>query len=300
MKNQHFLTSTFILIHSMSIFCQDKETKTIKIKDVTFQFNQCSEKNAIGTLGDYKLLAPNSVILNQFQSLANKTFATEVNNLFIATFGIQLNKNFKKGNPILRLGLSSNSLSNLSSSYLYTNSARYDTLTSSQTGHSFYQDTSYTEYYSMRNSSTQLKFNGSLNFSTNPEKRWSLFGGIGFGAGISVNNKTTIRRTISHGIDLASGQSIYSPYQYDANMSNGYYTGSDHKIETFKNKSNICLSAFLPIGLDFRLGKFNPVLKKIHVFYEFRPSFNCTIIPELRSIYKMNFQNGLAIRYVLK
>src|SRR5690606_33840629 len=126
----------------------------------------------------------------------------------------------------------------------------YDTLTSSQTGQVVYIDSVYTQNYSMDYVSEQLRLDGSVIFRTNPEGRWSLYAGIGFTVGLSVNATTEIYYSKYGRIETRypNGQTSHS-YQY-------YYPGSYiSKTETFRNKTNFSVSPYIPMGVDFRIGK---------------------------------------------
>jgi hypothetical protein len=305
MNNKILIFASIVLNSTTLIFSQEeKKFKKLTIHDFTFQATGYYAKENGSTLSDFKQLAPTSVLLNEIPSTSVQG-GNSLNNDYFYSFliGLQLNNKSNapyKGSPILRLGISSGYSTSISNSYLLQTSGRYDTITFSQNETTLFVDSTLLEFNSMNYSAHQIKLNASLNFTTKPAKRWSVFGGIGLAAGISVDAKTDIYRSIDRNIDIASGQQINSPYLYNTNMSNGYYTGVDRKNESFKNKTNTTLSAFLPIGVDFRLGTLRDFYKKIHLFYEFRPTVNYTIVPELRTFCNISLQHSLGIRYILR
>jgi hypothetical protein len=305
MKNKILIATAIILNATSLIYSQEeKKVKRFTVHDYTFQATGYYAKENKSSLSDFKQLAPASVLLNEFPNSSIKGgLSLKSNQFYSLLIGIQLNtKNNTscKGSPILRLGISSGYSTTISSDYRLQNTARYDTITFSQNGNSFFLDSTFSEYYSMNYSAHQIKLNASLNFTTKPEKRWSLFGGIGVAAGISVDAKTDIYRSIQRDVSLASGQTMNTPYLYNSQFTNGYFTGPEMKSESFKNKTNTTLAAFIPLGVDFRLGKLRDFYKKIHLFYEFRPTVTYTFVPELRSFCNLSLQHSLGIRYVLK
>jgi hypothetical protein len=305
MKNKILIFASIVLNSTTLIFSQEeKKVKKLTIHDFTFQATGYFAKENGSTLSDFKQLAPTSVLLSEIPNSSVQGEKSQKSNHFYSLLiGLQLNNKSDspyKGSPILRLGISSGYSTAMSNGYHLQTSGRYDTITFSQNGTTLFIDSTFLEYNFMNYSAHQIKLNASLNFTTKPEKRWSLFGGIGAAAGISVDAKTDIYRSIDRNIGIASGQQINSPYLYNTNMSNGYYTGIDRKNESFKNKTNTTLSAFLPIGVDFRLGTLRDFYKKIHLFYEFRPTVNYTFVPELRTFCTISLQHSLGIRYVLR
>ena len=198
-------------------------------------------------------------------------------------------KSAYKANPLLRLGISYFSGTSITSAFYKEERFPYDTLTSSQTGQVIYIDSINSKSYSMNYSSEQLRLDASLIFRTNPEARWSLFAGIGVNAGLSINASTDIyfNRYESSDTRFINGNGS-SPY--------GYSNTDNSKSENFKNKSNFGLSTYIPMGVDFRIGKKKEFWKRTHLFYELRPGVNITSIPELRTITNSSIQHGIGLR----
>jgi hypothetical protein len=297
MKTTSIYLAIILQMVSYSVFGQEdlpKSTKKISIKDVYIQTGTFSENNTNGTLSDFKMLAPQSVLLqkNLTDFYQSSGFSTSTNNMFSIMLGLQFSdkqKSAYKANPLLRLGISYFSVTSITSAFYKEERFPYDTLTSSQTGQVIYIDSIISKSYSMNYSSEQLRLDASLIFRTNPEARWSLFAGIGVNAGLSINANTDIyfNRYESSDTRFINGNAS-SPY--------GYSNTDNSKTEKFKNKSNFGLSTYIPMGVDFRIGKKKEFWKRMHLFYELRPGINITSIPELRTITNSSIQHGIGLR----
>lgn len=297
MKTIKILSAVIMMALSFSVFGQEQPKKTIKkisIHDIFVQTGFLSMRDTDGTLTDFKTLVPQSVLLhsNLTDYSSSGGFSRTSNTMFSIMLGIKFSDKQKttyKTNPLLRLGVSYFSGTSLTGGLYKEYRKPYDTLTSSQTGQAYYIDSVTTQNYSMDYSSEQLRFDGSLIFRTNPEARWSLFAGIGITAGLSINANTYI---------------YYSKYdRTETNNLNGNnyssysYSGSDNsKTENYRNKNNFGLTTYIPMGIDFKIGKKREFWKRTHLFYELRPGINLTSIPELRTITNANVQHGLGLR----
>ena len=71
---------------------------------------------------------------------------------------------------------------------------------------------------------------------------------------------------------------------------------SNIKTEYYKNKNNFGFSAYIPMGIDFRIGRKRKFWKQIHLFLELRPGINGTSIPELRTIVNSSMQYGFGLK----
>jgi hypothetical protein len=295
------LTNIFSAVMLMTVFFsvfgqeqQPKKIKKISITDIYIQSGFFSARNNDGTPSDFKKLAPQSVLLNNIMPDFYQPggFSSTSNNMFSVLLGLQFNdkpKTFYEGNPLLRVGISYISGTTLTGGLFDEVRKPYDTLTSSQTGQTVYIDSINTKNYSMSYSSEQLRLDGSLIFRTNPESRWSIFTGMGITAGVSFNANTNIYYNSNGKAEAryANGNS-FSSY--------GYSSSGNIKTEKFRNKTNIGLSIYIPLGIDFRIGKKREFWKRTHLFYELRPGINVTSIPELRPITNASVQHGIGLR----
>lgn len=269
-----------------------QEQKRIQLSDASLQYGYILDPGARGNLADFKSFAPNSTLLTQnFSGFdPNNSGSTYVNNYFTAALGFQfLNKEKKayKSNPLLRLGISYNSGTHLYNGYGRYSNSIVDTLVSQQTGQMYFVDSTSVENYGMTLSSQQLRFDASLIFRTNPAARWSIYGGIGFNIGAAFQSNVEIS---------------YSSYQYTNNQlgfsyTNFYNNNNSSKYEYFTNATRIVGgSIYLPMGIDFRIGKNRPFWKQTHLFYELKPSLNLTAIQNSSTLITGVFQHGLGLR----
>ena len=294
MKIRNILSMVIFLTASLSVFGQEQKPKAIKkisIHDFYIHSGMFSEHNSNGTLTDFKTLAPQTVLLNNDMTdfSPSNGFSMTGNSVFSVMVGINFSdkqKTIYKANPLLRLGVSYFSGTTLTGVLVKESRTPFDTLTSTQTGQTVYIDSITTKRYNMNYSSEQVRFDGSVIFRTKPEARWSLFTGIGITAGLSINSITDIYYT-------NYGRSE-TRYMNGSTTTTSSYSNSDNsKTEKFKNKSNVGISTYIPMGVDFRIGKKREFWKRTHLFYELRPGINITSIPELRTITNAGMQQGL-------
>ena len=80
---------------------------------------------------------------------------------------------------------------------------------------------------------------------------------------------------------------------------NEYYTTTEQGeniVEYFQNKMNFSTAIFIPMGVDFRMGKNREFWKRLHLYYEMKPSITYTAIPELKRITTVNLINSFGIK----
>jgi hypothetical protein len=297
MKASNIFLTIFFFAVTFSVFGQEqsKKIKIIRIHDIYISTGFCSEHNTNGSLTDFRTLAPQSGYLkNNFTDYSQPGGSNwTTNNMYSVMLGIQFGDKEKtsyKANPLLRLGVSYYSGAILSNHLSMTSSKPYDTLTYSQTGQTVYLDSVSTRQYGMDYTSEQLRFDGSLIFRTNPDARWSLYAGIGITAGLSFNANTYIYYDDFNKTETRSPNGSYTSSQYDFTVLN------NNKVEGYRNKNNFGFSTYIPMGIDFRIGKKSGFWKRTHLFYELRSGINLTSIPELRTIAKASVQNTFGLR----
>jgi hypothetical protein len=274
-----------------------KKTSRIRIHDVQLQIGILLPANTNGTLTDFKTLAPTSPLWNEDLTKFRQPedFGPPVTGSFSALLGFQFrdkNKNAYKTNPLLRLGLHYSYGNNLKSHLTYQSTKAIDTLVSPQSGQTIYQDSVISKEYTLDYLVDQIRFDASVIFSTNFKTRCTLFAGIGFTAGASMNTNTKI------GYDHYE----YAYFRYENGVPvniYGNYRGRNSfnkKTETFKNKNTFSGSVYVPLGVDIRLGRKREFWKMIHFFDELRPGINFSSIPELRNTTNVYFQNSLGLK----
>jgi hypothetical protein len=233
------------------------------------------------SLSDFNKLAPGSSILaKDYTGFSSDYYTgTYTNPSYTGLLGFTF-KN--KPNPLLRLGLgySTRTLGTGSSSRY--DSFHYDTLTSTQTGEQIFLDSTHLQNMYGGYQSSYLSLDASLIFRTKPAARWSIYGGIGVNVGMAFNNYVDIHFLDEH----------YAP---NTNYSQSNWT---HEHERFNQKTHVASTVYIPMGLDFRLGKKREFLNRLHLFVETRPSMTITAIPSLKTQLTPNITSSLGLRIV--
>jgi hypothetical protein len=285
--------SILLLISTVALGQQKEQLKDtvnrITIQDVYIQSGTVLEKNAYGMVSDFQKLVPQSILLNNNFANYTSTNNTITNTAFSAMIGIKFRNNKQtayKSNPLLRLGISYFSGTNLSTSLSKNDYKTFDTLTSTKTGQTVYNDSLTSQKYNMQYAAEQLRFDVSLIFRTNTKARWSLYGGVGISSGFSFNAITNITYTKNFSTTLFP------------NGSNNKVPNSNREEQTeeFKNKSTFVFSSYLPIGIDFRLGRKKDFWKKLHLYYEARPYISFNSVPELSTLVRAGLQSSFGLR----
>ena len=248
-----------------------------------------------GTLEDFQKLAPDSKFINQsFSDFSNSNsyFYSGYHGTGRTSFlvGIDFKKNEEfSSSPQLRVGLTYSSSVLLSYSLSRDTRTPYDTLTSSRTGNQVFVDSVYYDNYSFAYSTENLLLDVSLIYRTNDAARWSLFGGVGLAGGISFNAITTADHMESFYTESRnSGYQTYPDYS-------DYYD-SRYETEVFRNKNAMQLAAYIPLGVDFRIGNKSEFWKRVHLFGEVRAALNLSHIPEIGSHTQASFAHTFGIR----
>jgi hypothetical protein len=265
--------------------------QNFKVTDMYVLSGVFEQNSTAGTLSDFQTLAPNSLLLkqdlNDFKSSLGNWSGSNI--VFAASLGIQLrdpsSERFLK-NLKWRVGFSYNAGTALTSGLSYFKRTVYDTLTSSETGNETYVYDTDSRGYNMRYSAEHLRLENALYYGFNPSDRWALFVGLGFNIGLSYNNVVEINYSESHYND--------GPKSNTDNSSSGLYSS-----ERFNQKSKLNGSAFLPLGIDFRIGKKNEFWKRMHLYYEFRPAVQFLSIHALGNYAYTVLQQGIGIRIEL-
>ncbi len=291
MKISHSILFVMLLTAFLNALGQE-ETVTVKsmsINDVYIQTGFFMEPSSNIDLDDFRALAPRSKLLeNDLSDFSSPYdyYMMDGNMTFTVLLGFQFidkEKKVYKANPLLRVGFSYSSGTYFAETIFKEDRKPYDTLVSTQTGETFYRDSVTDQYYNMYYQAEQLRLNCSLIYRTNPAARWSFYGGVGLSAGVSMNAYTTIYYDRSSFIDASSYSSSNSGY-------------GDYAQERFENKNNFGFSAFVPLGVDYRIGKKSEFLRMMHLFYELNPAINVTSIPELRTYTNAVFLQAFGLR----
>lgn len=243
-----------------------------------------------GTMEEFKTLAPGSQLLKADFTGYNQynNYVSNYNSLFAVNLGFRFANKDKSAylkNPVLRLGITYLSTTDLANSLSREDSFRSDTLISTSTGQIYYLDSTIYRSYNMRHSSDQVRLDLSLIYRTDPQARWQFYGGLGLSAGVSLKSYTTI--------DYMVGNNINSMNYYFYPANNQVY---DYQNEYFRNSADVGVTAYVPLGIDFRMGKKRPFWKRTHLFYELRPGAGLAFIGDLGTFGNISVQQGLGLK----
>jgi hypothetical protein len=160
-------------------------------------------------------------------------------------------------NPLIRAGISYKRLNSQVFGRYQELRGPYDTLVSSQTGQQYYVDTIRMRSVSAFWGADVLALDGSFMLQTDLTRRWSFYGGIGLKAGILFNQELQLTR-----------------------METFNETGLTYEMEVELEQRNYRMATgfsgtvYLPLGIDFRVGKKRPLWQQVHLVYELRPSLS--------------------------
>jgi hypothetical protein len=196
-------------------------------------------------------------------------------------------KQNKKSMSFLRVGINSFTEVISVENFNVEKSHIYDTIVSAN-NEIYYFDSVTIKKSAISFSSQQIRLNANYIFRINPVKRWSYFGGFGFSAGMSYKSTTNISSITSFGAAQTLGT---NSYQYPNVITPG---------ETIVTKPTYGFIINSPVGVDFRIGNRNKLLKRLHLHYELRPSYNLITIARQGFITNLNMQHGVGVRYVLR
>ncbi|MCC7502880.1 MAG: hypothetical protein IT229_10145 [Flavobacteriales bacterium] len=165
----------------------------------------------------------------------------------------------------------------------------YDTLTSSQTGETFYVDSVHNSTYLVECSAERFGLSTSLVWRT--KGRWSIYGGVGFAGGLLMNARTEVYHSTFDGVD--------DPNSSRPNdVHDGRYAGNGGS-ETFRNGTGWWLSLNTPIGLDFQVARRSAFWSRVHLYDELRPQLLFQGTPELGTATNLGLQSVFGVRLKL-
>ena len=250
--------------------------------------------NSKNQLSDFSLLAPGSDILS-------KDFSAYQTNGYYFSGGLMRDNSFLSNSSnfqSIQLGLSFAKcpkgtlrigISNVHSELLNTSGFNYegyvvDTLISSQTGQMYYVDSTISNYYNGNYSNDQLRLDAAYIFEVNAGKRWAFHAGLGLSIGMSYRSTTTLR--------AEEYIQPYSGYEGTSNTQN-------IESESYGNFMVMGGSAYIPLGINFKLGNKREFWKPFVIYNEFRPTIQLNSIPNNTVKLNVGFGSTLGLRYNL-
>ena len=286
MKNQLLFFAFFIL---SNLNAQIKITQ-IHLNAGSF-IDIDKSKNKIS---DFSLLAPGSDILSQDFSAYQQVgylnpgmMMRDKSNLANSSNfqSIQLGLSFAKcPKGTLRIGISNVHNELLNASGHYYESHVIDTLFSSQTGQMYYVDSTISNNYNGNYSNDQLRLDAAYIFEVNAGKRWAFHAGLGLSIGMSYRSTTRLRT-----------EEYIQPYSGYESTSNSQNIES----ESYGNFMVMGGSAYIPLGINFKLGNKREFWKPFVIYNEFRPTIQLNSIPNNTVKFNVGFGSTLGLRYNL-
>lgn len=285
------LTHLFPLIASI-LFCVNlnaqevKPVKQPKFKIASFSgyYSASDERLPKGTLEDFRKLAPESELLQQdFSSYQQNPYHTTIFTKMCAGYvGFEFNnkdKNAFRKNSYLDMGFNYSEDMNLHAGYIKS------TFQDANPGD---QDTAFYDIFSMTNTSKRLFLDLSLRYKILSKKRFSFYTGLGLSAGALYNNMTWV----SNARDMSYYGSMVN-YPEDSIP----YNNSSIRMYAYKNKMGFAVTSYIPVGLDFRVGKKDNFFRMIHLFIEARPSAKVVFQPEIKPNFNAFLNYGFGVKF---
>lgn len=289
MKMKVFLIVVCMMVCAFNPFANfaQESVKPVSVKEVYVQIGTPYYWNNTVTVKDYRRVFSQSSFLKEDltgyqQSNGSYSYG---GSKFAVQMGLKFRNKEKTGfrNSTLRVGFVGTSGVSFGTRLSKYGTFRYDTLISQKTGSQYFVDSQSYSSYSMNYQSNHLLLDAALIYRSNTSKRWSLFGGFGIAAGTSVSASDTVRK------------------QQYSNVANGYETtlggsSNNSQEEVFKGPKSMLVSAYIPLGVDFKLSRKNTFFSKIHLFYEMQPSLVYAKVDGFGSFSNLQILNALGTR----
>lgn len=272
---------SFLLFIIPFISNSQDTTSKIKISEINLQTGILFYNDKYGSVNEFIALSPGTSLLKtDFSNYSKYSYqGVRSSNYYNLNVGLQLKKH---PNSILRMGISHMQVQNIKGFLRLEERTPYDTLTSSQTGNQTFVDSIDNNWYTMYYTSNQLRLNASLLFYSESQSRWTVYGGFGVSLGMSFKSQTKI----SYTENLTTSNAEYDPI-------------SKSQKEEFRSKTIYNVSVFIPLGIDFRLGKKTGLFNRIHTYFEIKPAYTISSIPGVKTFSTFEFMYGLGLRYTL-
>jgi hypothetical protein len=278
---------------------EGKPIKTISVNEFYILPAFLRLQQTFATPAEFKTLAPQSVLLNRDVTglSSSSNFFYGQNGSLSILLGVKFankDKTAYRKSPSLRIGITYMSSSLLNSGLYGRSNGGVDTLVSGQSGAMLYVDSLTSKFYNTEYRAQQLRLDCSLIFRTDPNMRWGLFAGIGITGGYSINATTRIDYNERKWVQYRAADEYQNTFNYFPTRNT--FGGYSSITEEYRNKNSFTTSAYVPIGVDFRVGKKRALLKMLHVFYELRPGINFTFVSELHTFASTSMQHGLGLK----
>lgn len=261
----------FAICYPLFLFAQETnltipKVSLIKVSDVYIDGGGYNANFGLVDKSMYRKLVPESnIIKSDFSGLVKSGVSEDAGIVQSLSIGLKIRNKAKTGyrkNMQVRLGVHYYSDLYTNVNYLKTDRVPYDTLVSSQTGAILYRDSVNEQGIRLSHSSEQIRISGAIYFSTESTSRWIFYGGVGASVGSTAKNYTV----------LSNYEYSYIEYENDVPAQERKYKLNEY--EEYLAKNSLAWSVFVTAGLDFRIGKKRKFWQPIHLFTEFKPTFD--------------------------
>ncbi len=274
------------------LYAQDTSNRRLKLSSFYVQNGFELHGNVMNDVPNFRILVPESEILKHTDSgyskgIAYGDYSGNYRNVMSIQVGFhprQRNTDKINPNPEFRIGVSYFSGTGFSIGLYKETRKPYDTV-QYPSGRNIYYDSVQTDQIGISFRSDYVCADFSLIFRTNAKARWNIYAGAGISGGISLNNEVRIHHTTRFSIE----------------ENNSFWKGfpGEREEENFRAKTNYRTSVYIPLGVDFRIGKKRIFWKPIHLFFEARPGINFLMIPDVTTFRLWYIQNSLGFRIKL-
>ncbi len=278
--------SKLVLLVALPIipcFAQEDSLANKSAKEFRMQvsFGNFELNGSPTTLDDWKKLAPNSHFLkNDFLKYSkDENYVFDLKPIFNLNFYINTSqkREHTKGGGWIRTGLSFGQVNLLDFRLEKKVVTPIDTLSSNLNNLEIYVDSVDVNELKMHYTSSVIQAEIAYIFKTKESARWGIYGGAGVGIGYAFNNYVSLTEEKKKYFEyqVSNGETYSDEYKMDNNYS--------FNVEEFRLKSSFIVSAFLPVGVTFRVGKNSAFLRKLTLSLEYQAGIQMRRVPELES-----------------
>lgn len=284
MKKLNLLCISVVFFNYTCSIAQDTKSinpKKIKLQNLSFIDQNLTETIRLGSLDEFKNLgynANNDILKPDFSTYNQATISHSSTKLYSYLCGFQIYNKKKKAyneNFTLRLGLNFTNSNNLFNHY--SNTFIYN-------ANSNDSDTTIFESITMENKSKKLQIDGALLYNLKLNKRFTIQTGLGITSGISYNNRTTITR-----YDFITEDETTYNYHYLTPL---WYNYS----YVARNKPSVVASTYIPLGINFQIGKAGTFLGQWSIFLEARPTLKVMTLADIKPITNAFISYGYGVK----
>ena len=259
---------------------------------IGFSMNQTSDLHT-STL---RALAPKSLLIEQYGHFL-KPEQQHKGSYANGLREVQLNLGFRNTNhpgQHLQFGLTYQGKMSRAATQGAVYSTTADTLTSQSTGTQYPVDSIYSQNLIGGYSSNVLRLMTSYRFHQRVGERWSFYGGLGGSVGVTVSPQVDITYLETSRSDVEG---------FDTNTPLGYVRVEESNVvtESFASDMSFSFGAFVPLGFDFTVAKWDKNMNRLSLFLEAQPGVFAQYVPEGSTfLHSLNSVQTIGVRLGLE